>query len=879
MIETRTIPPGSIAYRGRNGKRSEQVAFALPGLVGASGNTGHTTREPGGCASTKASLGAPGTWAAVPVNRTSAAGGKADRRRCLEGLGGCRQTQVVTSPPSGHPPITLSLRSANHAQATITTIMKFIDAGAIRSRGLLGAGFAALATALPALAQDQAGSAKQQASSGVLEIVVTAQRRPEKLQDVPVAVTVLSGDTLDAQGFNSPINLVSLVPSLQFLDSNTSRGLGFAVRGIGTVTFGDGVEQSVGTVIDGVVLGRPGQGIADLADIDQIEVLRGPQGMLFGKNASAGLINITTRQPELHDLSLGMRVSLGEHGEQRYQAVGNVPLGSSAALRIVGYGNKRDGIIHDYAKDRDYNGRNEWGARASLLVEPSRDLKLLVRADYSERDVPCCIWTTRSVTPGGFIGLMQGPQVQAGPDNLGVKLSGDLFSRTISSGASAQVDWTRDGYTLTSITAYRKWKERDGNDADLSVLPIFDLNYGDNDVSQFSQELRLASPAKNPVNWVAGLFWYDLDLTGNYSQGGTLGQAWLPPGMILATHPSNTIRTRSAAAFGQVNFDLTEQLRLFAGARYTRERYALDYDRKGGTPPSEISWFPPLAFQASDHAEKWSWRLGAQYRPELSTNVYFSVARGFKGVAVLSDNSVTASTAFVPPEIPTAYELGVKKSWLDGRMLTNVALFRTNFDHFQAQVYDTTVTPNIFRVTSAGKVVTQGLEFDFRARPVKGFTVGGGAAYIDAFIDSPWLIPCYPGQSAAQGCNASHFDAKGQRLANTPRWTLSAYGEYERPLTAGLTGYAAANWSWRDRVNFAMNSNPNTELAGYGIFGGSVGVGSVDDRWRVSLYVRNLFNKHYPTVIFETPFDSGGYSQFPSLEGFRTVGFTLNVRL
>jgi len=749
----------------------------------------------------------------------------------------------------------------------------------LQTRSLIGAGITALVVALPASAQQQAGPAKQQASSDAIEIVVTAQRRPEKLQDVPVAVTVVSGDTLESQGFNNPINLVSLVPSLQFLDSNTSRGLGFAVRGVGTVTFGDGVEQSVGTVIDGVVLGRPGQGIADLADVDQIEVLRGPQGMLFGKNASAGLINITTRRPELGDLSLGMRVSIGEHGEQRYQAVGNVPLGTNAALRIVGYGNKRDGIVHDYAKDRDYNGRNERGARASLLVEASPDLKLLVRADYSERDVPCCIWTTRSVTPGGFIGLMQAPQVQAGPDNLGVKLSGDVFSRTVSNGASAQVDWVRGGYTLTSITAYRKWKEKDGNDADLSVLPIFDLNYGDNDVSQFSQELRLASPAKDRINWVGGLYWYDLKLTGNYSQGGTLGQAWLPPGMILATHPSNTIQTRSAAAFGQVNFDLSEQLRLFAGARYTNERYTLDYDRKGGTPPSEISWFPPLAFSVSDRAKKWSWRLGAQYHPEPSTNFYASVARGFKGVAILSDNSVTANTAFVPPEIPTAYELGVKKSWLGGRLLTNVAIFRTDFDHFQAQVYDTTVTPNVFRVTSAGKVVTQGVEFDFRARPFKGLTLGGGAAYIDAFVNSAWLIPCYPGQTAAQGCNASHFDANGQPLANTPKWTLSLYGEHERPLTAGLNGYVSANWNWRDRVNFAMNSNPNTALDGYGIFGASFGVGSADERWRASLYVRNLFNKHYPTVIFETPFDSGGYSQFPSPEGFRTVGLTLSVKL
>ncbi len=708
------------------------------------------------------------------------------------------------------------------------------------------------------------------------EIIVTAQRRSENLQDVPVAISVVSGDTLGALGVNNPTELAALVPSLQFSASNTSRGLGFAVRGVGTSTFGDGVEQSVGTVVDGVVLGRPGQGIADLADVDQVSVLRGPQGILFGKNASAGLIIVNTQLPKLDDLSLGLRLSAGEHGEERYQVVGNVPLGDRVAFRAVGYSNERDGIVHDYAQDRDYNGSHERGARASFLVQATEDLQFVLRADYSDRDVPCCIWTTRTVTPMGFIGLTQPPQVHAGPENVGVKLSGKMYSSTISRGLSLQADWDLGGYTLTSITAKRDWLEEDNNDADQSVLPIFDLNHGTNDVSQFSQELRLASPAENRLNWVAGLYWFDMKLVGFYDQGGTLGIP-LPPGMILATHNMNDIRTESVAAFGQANFDVTDRLRLFAGARFTSEDYSLDYVRRGGTPPMEITYIAPTAFKASDDVTNWSWRVGAQFDLAPTSNLYFSVARGFKGKAILTDAAVTADSVFVPPEVPTAYELGLKGTWFDGRLYANIALFRTDFDDFQAQVFDTTVTPNRFRVTSAGEVVTQGVELDFLARPGQGLSVGGGLSYTDAYIDSAWIIPCYAGQTVAQGCTAGRVDAKGNTLSGTPEVTFSLYGEYERPLTANVNGFLRANWRWRDEVNFSNNDDPSTLQSSYGVVGASVGVASNDNRWRFSLFARNLFDRHFVSVIFPTPFDTGGYSQIPSAEAYRTIGLTLEA--
>lgn len=732
-------------------------------------------------------------------------------------------------------------------------------------------------SAAPARAAIQGSAATLPAATEKLEeIIVTAQRRSESLQDVPVAISVVSGHTLGALGINNATELAALVPSLQFSASNTSRGLGFAVRGVGTSTFGDGVEQSVGTVVDGVVLGRPGQGVADLADVDQISVLRGPQGILFGKNASAGLIIVNTHLPRIDDLSVGMRIAAGEHGEARYQVVGNVPLGERAAFRLVGYSNERDGLIHDHAQGRDYNGSNEQGARASFLLNVTQDLQFIIRADYSDRDVPCCMWTTRTVTPTGFIGLTQPPEVTAGPGNLGVKLSGNLYSDTISRGLSVQADWNLGGHTLTSITAGRDWLEEDANDADQSVLPVFDLNFGTNDVSQFSQELRLASPAQDRFNWVAGLYWFDLKLTGEYDQGGTMGYP-LPPGVILATHYRNDIRTKSFAAFGQANFDVSDRLRLFAGARYTREDYSLDYVRRGGMPPHEVTYIPPTAFTVSDDVDNWSWRLGAQYGLASSANLYFSVARGFKGKALITDASVTADSAVVPPEIPTAYELGLKGTWFEGRLYTNIALFRTEFDDFQAEVFDTTVMPNRYRVTSAGEVVTQGVEVDFLARFAQGLSVGGGISYTDAFIGNAFIIPCYVGQTAAQGCSAGQLDANGNTISGTPEWTASIYGEYEHPLTAGLNGFARANWRWLDDVNFSDSGDPATLQHGYGVFGASVGIASKDDRWRLAFFARNVFDKHYVSVIFPTPFDRGGYAQIPSAEAYRTVGMTLEA--
>ena len=258
---------------------------------------------------------------------------------------------------------------------------------------------AVLLTAIPAYAQNEAGDGET-SSTADNEIIVTAQKREERLRDVPLAVSAVSGNLLQAQQVTTATDLRLVSPSLNFTPSANARGEGFAIRGVGTAIFSDTVEQSVGVVIDGVVVGRSGQGSGDLLDIERVEILRGPQGMLFGKNASAGLISINTRRPQLGETTLEVRGSYATLDEIKVSGVGNLPLGDIAALRLAVGSQSANGTIYNRQLDIDVNNRNEQNARAKLLVEPSPDLSIMISGDWQRRRSRCCAWTARSAPAG-----------------------------------------------------------------------------------------------------------------------------------------------------------------------------------------------------------------------------------------------------------------------------------------------------------------------------------------------------------------------------------------------------------------------------------------------------------------------------------------------
>lgn len=759
---------------------------------------------------------------------------------------------------------------------------------------MFGTAIVALTMTAPSFAQVAATAA----NDGLLadgEIVVTAQKREERLRDVPLAVSAITGTALQAQQITTATDLRLVSPSLNFTPSANARGEGFAIRGVGTAIFSDTVEQSVGVVVDGVVLGRSGQATGDLLDLERVEVLRGPQGMLFGKNASAGLISITTRRPQLGATTLDLTASYATLNELKLSAVGNLPIGETVALRVAVGGQTADGTIYNRRLNTDVNNRNEQNVRGKLLFEPNADLSIVLAGDWQQRRSRCCAWTARSApatTPFGALNAAAGVVPSIG--NREIASGVPFFQNVDAWGVSGQLDYDFDFATLTSITAFRRWKNTDNNDPDLLPINILDVNTGTSKLRQFSQEVRLTSPA-GPVEWVAGLFYYDQNNVTNSNQTGTLGAVALPSllGTTLFTDTTNV----SKAAFGQVTVRPFAALKLIAGARYTDEK--IDLTLRQAQAPGTIATIPGRftgTINADTGDTNLSYRLTAQVDVTPTLMVYGTYARGFKGPGINTLGVTTSVTEIVQPEIPTTYELGARGAWLNNRVSFAVAAYQTDYTNFQAQVFDQGVTPGRFRVTNAGKLETKGIEAELSVRPATGLTLSFNGSYLDATYADFRNIACYTGQpilpfgtvrtsdrqcirvSAAPGATAV-TNGTGNRLTNAPQLTFSLFGRYEKPI-GDYKAFVQGSYQFRDKVSFSAAGDPNLVQEGFGLVNGSIGFTRADNNLTASLFVKNLFDKFYATNIISQPVLNapGVYSQFYTPDARRIVGVSLGVK-
>jgi iron complex outermembrane receptor protein len=538
------------------------------------------------------------------------------------------------------------------------------------SRFLLLAASALGVTASAAVAQPTPPKADTSAEVPSGEIIVTATRRAERLQDVPLSIQAITGEALEARQISSFTDLQRVSPGLVFNQASSPRSSGTIIRGIGTNTFSDAVEGAVGINIDGVVIGRQGAGFTDFADIERIEVLRGPQGITFGKNASAGVISVITKRPT-DTLSGSAFASYGSDNEIKANASLSGPLvGQTVLARMSGFISKRDGIIQNLNDGRDLNDVDDWGVRGKIELRASGDLNVLLSGDWSQRQPDCCTWATRSYGSNAVLkAAEQAVGIVPGPGNRETTLGGRQFTGQKSRGASAEINWTPGDYTLTSITAYRRWDAIDNNDADRTPLPILDINQGDVDQHQFTQEVRLASPANQRLEYVLGLFYFNQEIVNNSIQQGTFG-APLPPGLLISRRQFTEVDTENYAAFGQGSFDIVNGLKVLLGARYTHEKIGIDFKRDNLpgtlvlTPAYTCTRAAPATCgpggpqpgvpEASDNA--WSWRAGLQYQPTRDLNLFATVTRGYKGQAfnsqIESRSSNSCAQKFRPATRP-----------------------------------------------------------------------------------------------------------------------------------------------------------------------------------------------------------------------------------
>jgi len=773
------------------------------------------------------------------------------------------------------------------------------------ARVLLGAALAGLGQT--AMAQDAASPALQPSASNAAtqttptqaaptpgsealqEVVVTANKRVERLHDVPISVEVIDGQQLTNQAINQVSDLQYVTPAV-----NSAGPYGaLSVRGIGSISFSRSAEGSVGVVVDGVSLANTSTTPPALFDISRVEVLEGPQGMLFGRNASGGLVNITTNAPDPSAFSVSGHLDGGTRSQYDGNAVVNIPVAHNAAFRLsLADTQTPDSQYNRY--DGTYYNTDTKSARGRFLWQPSGDVTVNLIADYSrdhyQGGVP---WTVYYSTPGSNLTTdLQKCGVTISQENQQGCADGGNNTSSTAFGFSGQVDWNIGNYTVTSITATRAaLTGSQASDVDSVPVNILNENATTSNIRNLSQELRLTSPKGQLFDYVTGLYYFRSLQNFTLVQAGDLLMDQglpVPLGSVLSTETSST----SYAWFGQGTFNITHRFRLIAGGRWGLE--STNANAVGSLAPGAVAPTQGIApVNGSVGAYHFSYRAGTQYDLSRNTMLYLTYTEGFKGPAVNDEAGTSSVPLIVRSEIPHAWEAGIKNTFYRGKLTTSMALFHTRVNDFQAQFYDPTAAAFVF--SNAPKLVTKGAELNITGRlPQYGLRGSLGALYNQATYGSGYLVTCGQTQTAAQGCvpvsnslgvqTSSFTDAGGNQLVGAPRWKLNASTEYRRPVlqSLGLEGFVQLEAVYTSSIFFDAAYDPIDAVAPATIFDGRLGISTSDGRYTLALFGRNLLDTFRPLVRFETPTasyqnDPASYSQLAGVESRRVVGLSLDA--
>jgi len=714
----------------------------------------------------------------------------------------------------------------------------------------------------------------QDAGEGRLdEIVVTAQKREQRLQDVPIAVSVVSGALAEASGSFNIEALKTLVPSLNIRKTNTSLNQSLFLRGVGTINFAIAAQPSVATVLDGVVLSSAGEAFGDLYDIERIEVLRGPQGTLFGKNASAGVVNIVSKRP---GDTTGGYIDVGWYEDNQLRVKGAIDMPISDSLRsrtTVTYG-KFDGYISNIsttAAGGDLNGYDRKGIRTVWEIGSEGNLWTFT-GDYRKSDDNCCVEIIGNAPTGAnaaaYTSLYSGIVLQ-GDKTRQVKQDLQMRSTEEAWGLSLQGDIDTALGSLTSITAYRTWdatEYREGDWIDQAAPYVGNAfaqlhDFGPQTTKTLSQELRLASSGDGAFNYVAGVYYSNTESERFFQRNifnctaSTLaidatGQRPCRAGSstYVSTFSNATFGAdfKNTAVFADGTWNITDSLRLIGGARWTQDKLSYFHNRV----PTPFAGQPGIrtdrsGFTGSNDSDNVSGRAGLQYDLNDDVMVYASYARGYKGPAYnVFFNMTVNNTPVIEAETADSYELGLKSTLLDGRMLLNAAVFDAKYDDFQANNFLFLNGTLITTLTNAGKVSSKGFELDVQARPNNMLTLGAGVAYTDAKVDS-FFTP--PGQNSTVRAGTS--------LPLAPEWKASLNGDLNIPV-GSFTVVPSMVVSYQGTSFADLNEPAALRIPGYTTADLTVSVRDESDRFRIALVGRNLADKSF--TVLKTGGGPGG---------------------
>jgi iron complex outermembrane receptor protein len=679
-------------------------------------------------------------------------------------------------------------------------------------------------------------------SAAVPSVTVSATRRNASLQSVPVAVSVLDGDALNNANRTSIDTIVQEVPSVTFRQQGGNKDSTIFVRGIGTISTSPGVEPTVSTVIDGVVYARPGQATLDLLDIEHIEILRGPQGTLFGKNASSGVLNVIGRKSTQETTGF-VDASWYEGNEKRVRAgVSGAIQPGVVSASVTGLYADYDGNINNvHAGGGKLNGYDRKGVRARVDITPTRDLDIALIADYL-RSTSSPTFTAYKSTAAAFnAGIAP---VVAGAENRQVNTDIPSDIRDKNKGLSAQVDYRFNGYTLTSITAVRDWDNTQytstsaiGNAAEVArITAAFPAtrDIGTVEFKQASQELRVASPKEQFAEYVIGAYYLHGKDREVYQRIVNNGAA------INSGRADYGVKNDSYSLFGESTLNFASDCRAIAGARWTRDDLSYDHARTSTQTVAFAGVQPATQSTGSTSKDGYSGRLGLQYDIARDINTYATYSRGYKGPAYnVFFNMLSRDTLALKPETSDSFELGLKASAFDRKLTANIAIFDTKYSNYQANFYDTVAGAVVTRLINAGDVSTKGVELDLNARPTRELTLTQSLAYTDAKIDS-FNCPA----AAAASCNLN-----GQPLPFSPKWKSFTRANYALPLQNGFIVDFSADYTYQAKTQYDLFQSADAIQGAYGIVNAGIALSSPVGGWRIALVGKNLANKSYATNL------------------------------
>ena len=767
-------------------------------------------------------------------------------------------------------------------------LQRLVVGGLVAGAGLTGAGMAQAEPAQPAqVAADSGGTLLQ-------DVTVTARRRNESLQDVPIAISVISGDDWADKGGET-------IKTLQFEVPNTTMNLSnprqtqTAIRGLGMNPASDGLSSSVGYYIDGVYLDRPGMAAIDLFDLQQVEVLKGPQGTLFGKNTTAGALNIQTAKPTFNN-EIRTEATFADYNTQEYRAVLNGKVAGSdvLAVRASVYDDTHGGYLkalNELNPGDEFNNKNRQGARLQVLYQPDPDLQVLWRNDYAiehDNDGASVLYSTGPAAAfsayesrAGFGNLLVGPRYQTDANT-----SQNMMTRNY--GTSVTVDKTLNGgYTLTSITALRDFLFRPHNDGLSSETPTsYIANYYSSQArekeQELTQEVRYASPTGGKADYVVGGYYL-------WRRENTSQQVYYPGDWSTLTNNSNnqylngaatkydaSPTTQSFAVFGQSNYHVDDKVTVTTGLRETFEEnfeHLIQYYPQGG----QVA--PPLASEGNYNGSVGQYNLSlaelltVSYKPVSNLLTYATISHGAKAsgfntnIPTAGSNFANTTVLVVNPEKALNYELGFKESLPSQHLTFNGDLFLTKMYGYQSNTKVYVNGQSINLIQNAGTAQTQGIELDTTWKPTTNLKLGANGAYDLAYYESYRAGPQVQGASGTQ-------DLSGQRLLNAPKWSAAVNAVYTQPINDDWVAYGSVSYAWKDWQYGNVDDSNYSVIKAYAVTNLRVGL-NLNERFDVAAFVDNVFNTNY---FYSVGTSATGYGYTGAPGSPRVAGVTLRAK-